>query len=231
MNPPTASLPGIADLEGLMRQRYSCRAFQDTPVPDATIDRILSVAQLTASWCNSQPWQVIVTSGPATRRFRDALLAHEGTASPDPDIAFPSAYEGRYQERRRACAMQLYEAVGVARGDRAASAVQARENFRLFGAPHVAIVTSPAALGSYGAIDCGGYVSAFMLAATSAGVATIAQASLAAYSGLLHRHFSLPEDRSVVCGISFGFADGSHPANAFRTSRAPAEEVVQRQGC
>jgi proline dehydrogenase len=40
----------------------------------------------------------------------------------------------------------------VVRGDREASGRQARENFRLFGAPHVAIVTTDAALGTYGAV-------------------------------------------------------------------------------
>jgi len=34
------------------------------------------------------------------------------------------------------------ETVGIARGDRVASARQGRENFRLFGAPHVCIGTT-----------------------------------------------------------------------------------------
>ena len=49
----------------------------------------------------------------------------------------------------------------------------------MFGAPHVAIVTSDEALGVYGAVDCGAYVSNFMLAAHSLGVGSIAQAALA----------------------------------------------------
>ena len=85
---------------------------------------------------------------------------------------------GAYQQRRRECGFGLYDAVGIAHGDRAASARQAMENFRLFGAPHVAIVTSEKALGVYGAVDCGAYVNNFMLAARSLGVASIAQAAL-----------------------------------------------------
>jgi hypothetical protein len=30
----------------------------------------------------------------------------------------------------------------------------------------------------------------------------------------------------VVVGISFGYADRAHPVNAFRTSRAPLDDVV-----
>jgi nitroreductase len=101
------------------------------------------------------------------------------------------------------------------------------ENFRFFGAPHVALITSPAELGAYGAVDCGGYVSVFLLAAQSLGLAAIPQAALAGYSPWLRAYFSLPQGRHVVCGISFGYADADHPANTFRTERAPLDQVVQ----
>jgi hypothetical protein len=31
----------------------------------------------------------------------------------------------------------------------------------------------------------------------------------------------------VVCGISFGYEDAQHPANAFRTRRASLPQVAQ----
>ena len=79
----------------------------------------------------------------------------------------------------------------------------------------------------YGAVDCGAYVGNFMLTARSLGVATIAQAALAEYSGFIREHFGIGQDRQVVCGISFGFADLGHPANGFRTSRAAVDDVVR----
>lgn len=190
------------------------------------VRRILAAAQRTPSWCNAQPWKVIVTRGHATARFREAMMAHARENPSSPDIDFPSAYEGVYRDRQRECGLQLYDAVGVPRGDRAASALQAAENFRLFGAPHVAIITTEAALGPYGLLDCGAYVSAFMLAAAAAGIGSIAQAALAAHSGLIRGHFSIPTERQVVCGISFGFEDEAHPANTFRVGRAVEDEVV-----
>jgi nitroreductase len=196
-------------------------------VPQPVIERILALAQRSASWCNAQPWHVVVTRGAATERFRDAMLAPALVGEPGPDYPWPREYQGVYQERRRACGLALYDAVGVARGDREASARQARENMRLFGAPHVAIVTADEALSTYGAIDCGGYVANFLLAATSLGVATIPQAALAARPERVRNSLGLPPDRRIVCGISFGYADQSHPANGFRTSRAdPASAVT-----
>lgn len=213
-------------LEDLLARRYSCRGFLPKPVPRQTIERILALAQRTASWCNAQPWQVTITSGAATDRFRDAIYKHAASNAPSADIPFPREYRGTYLARRRECGFQLYDSVGIKRGDREASGRQGMENFRLFGAPHVAIVTSEEPLGTYGAVDCGAYVSTFMLAARSLGVATIAQAALASHSAFVRRHFGLGDDRIVVCGISFGYEDTAHPANGFRTRRAAVAEAV-----
>jgi len=207
-------------LAGLLRDRFSCRAFTPEPVPRATQQQILALAQRTASWCNSQPWQVHIAEGAATERFRGIMLEPARLDEAGPDFAWPEQYRGVYQERRRECGLALYDSVGIARGDREASARQSRENYRFFGAPHVAIITTDAALGIYGAIDCGGYVANFLLAAASLGVATVPQAALAARPQRIRDFFGLSADRKVVCGISFGFVDASHPANGFRTTRA-----------
>ncbi|WP_313808616.1 nitroreductase [Sphingobium sp.] len=214
--------------EDLLKARYSCRRFLPEAIGRTTIERILRIAQQTASWCNTQPWKMIILGGNAARDFSDGLYewARAG-ALVKSDIEFPAAYEGVYRDRRRECGYQLYDSVGIGRDDRTASQAQALENFRLFGAPHVAIVTTDSKLGPYGALDCGAYVSNFVLAARSLGVASIAQAAFAHHADFVREHLGLPEDRLVVCGISFGLEDASHPANGFRTSRAPIADVVE----
>lgn len=220
----------IDTLDALLRRRHSCRAFRPDPLPDATIARIVETAGRVPSWCNAQPWEVDVTRPPETARLRDALFAHAGTAPAQPDIPFPVRYAGVYKQRRSACGWALYDAVGVKKGDRAASAHQMRENFRLFGAPHFALVTTETDLGAYGVLDCGAFVTAFTLAAEALGVASIPQAAVAAHAPFLRDWFALPDSRQVVCGISFGRADRDHPANAFRTSRAPLGEILRWHG-
>jgi len=212
--------------ETLLRQRHSCRAFDGRPVATDTVRAILEVAQLTASWCNAQPWLVHIVSGAPLERVRAALYEASASESARPDLAFPDAYVGRYLERRRECGWRLYESVGVARGDRVASARQARENFRMFGAPHVAFVTSPREMGVYGAIDCAAWVANFMLAAEVHGVASIAQAALASYPDIVRRELDIPVERILVCGVSFGHEDRAHPANAYRMGRASLAESV-----
>jgi len=217
----------IAVLEELLASRFSCRAFRPDQVPRLTIERILTAAQKTASWCNSQPWQLAIASGAATKKFRDAMYGAASSGQPGSgDFPFPREYRGVYRERRRESGFQLYNTLGIPRGDKAAYARQALENFNFFGAPHVAIVHTDEALGVYGAIDCGGYVTSFMLAAQALGVATVPQAALAFHSEVVRRHFGLGDDRKVVCGISFGFRDRDHKANSYRTTRASLADAV-----
>lgn len=213
----------------LASERRSCRGFLPDPLPRETIYRVLAIAQRSPSWCNSQPWQITVASAEATERAREALLRHvqkQGGAEPTPDLDWPREYRGVYLERRRECGLQLYGATGVARGDAQAAQRQRLENFRFFGAPHVAIVSTEEPLGTYGAIDCGAYVGLFMLAAKACGVASIALAALGAYPAFWRAHWGLDPQRRIVCGLAFGLEDPAHPANSFRTSRASLDDAV-----
>jgi nitroreductase len=214
-------------LESLLTERHSCRAFLADAVPPPIIRRILEIAQRTATWCNTQAWQVVITEPGATERLRSALYQHAKIdAPPRPDVPWPREYRGVYLQRRRDSGFTLYKALGIARDDMEARNHQQLENFRFFGAPHLALITSDEALGTYGAVDCGAYVANFLLAAQSMGVATIAQAALARHSEFLREYFQLSDDRLVICGISFGHANKSHAANSFRIGRAPIEEAV-----
>lgn len=217
-----------AVLDGLLRTRFSCRAYRDEPVPRATIEAALAMAQSTPSWCNTQPWQLAIVSGDALRRLTTDLVAAASgeTSSESPDFPFPAAYVGDYRERRKVCGVQLYQSLGIARDDRARAREQTLENFRCFGAPHLAIVTTDAELGFYGGVDCGLYLMSFMLALRAHGVDSIAQAALASHPDTLRRHVSLDPSRRIVCGVSFGIGDLAHPVNSYRTGRAPLDQVV-----
>ena len=215
-----------AALERLLTERHSCRAFLPDEVERGTLESIFTMAQRAASWCNSQPWQVTVLSGAATRRVRDAMLNPQEGQLRESDIPFPAEYKGVYLERRRECGFQLYNAVGVPRGDIEGYKRQTSENFRFFGAPHAAIITTEPSLGTYGAVDVGGYVQILLLAMQAHHIGAIAQAALANFSPLLKRLLNIPSDRHVVCGLSFGYEDTSHPANSFRTRRAPLRDAI-----
>lgn len=218
----------LAAFDRLSAGRFTCRAYQPSPVPRELIRSIIDMARRSASWCNVQPWQLVITSAEHTDGFRDALQAHAaGHSDVDADIAFPPGYDGVYGERRREAGLALYKALGITRDDHERRTSQSAENFRFFGAPHVAILTIPQALGVYAAVDAGGFVASFLLSAHAHGVATTPQAALARHAGFVRRHLGIPDDQRMVCGISFGYADTDHPVNRFRTNRAPVDELVR----
>ncbi|KIN71580.1 nitroreductase [Sulfitobacter guttiformis] len=221
-------MSAIETLVEIMSDRYSCRAFLPDPVPDTDLVRIVETARHVPSWCNAQPWQVEITRGAATDRLRDSLqkTVLAGTP-PAPDLDWPAKYTGDYAERRRTCGFQLYDAVGIEKSDRAGRAAQMMRNYAFFDAPHVAIIHSPSELGPYGAMDTGGFVAAFTLAATALGVATIPQAAIAAYAPQLKAHLGIGDDRLILCAISLGYADKDAPANSFRTERAEAADILR----
>jgi nitroreductase len=230
---PEAELTASADvLSELLVQRFSCRGYRPDPIPNETIAAMLAIARNAVSWCNSQPWQVHVTSGAATERLREAMFARAsadmgaGTMTAQTDLPFPANYTGVYKERQREVGWQLYEAVGVAYGDRVGSAKQMLENFRLFGAPHALLITTERSIGTYGVLDCGSYLGTLVLAAQSLGIGMIPQAAFANYCPMLREFFDVPDGRDIVCGASFGWPDMDHPANSFRSRRAELGDTV-----
>ncbi|MBH0779956.1 nitroreductase [Nocardia bovistercoris] len=226
MSPTETHTDTYAVLRDLLDQRWTCRQFTQRPVDRDTIETLLRLAQRTPSWCNTQPWQVTITEGEGTERFRTALLDHITTNTPRSDIPFPTRYDGVFRDRRRECGAQLYESVGIARDDKAAALRQTLRNFALFDAPHVAIITTEADLGPYGALDCGLYLGNFLLGAQSLGLGAAPQAALATYSPFLREHFAIPDNRQIAVGVSFGYPDRDHPVNTFRTTRADIDDVV-----
>jgi nitroreductase len=220
----------FATLSSLLDSRWTCRAYLSGAVPAATVEELLAAAQRSASWCNTQPWQVEVVSGAALTALREALLAHVLSSPQSPDLAWPAGYPGVYGDRRRACGFQLYDAVGIARDDKDARFGQMLRNFEFFGAPHVAIVHTPAALGPYGAVDAGLWLQSFLLGAESLGLGATPQAALASYGAFFREWFGLDEDRMVVFGVSFGVPDLDAPVNGFRTARADVSEAVRFHG-
>ncbi|WP_330253615.1 nitroreductase [Nocardia sp. NBC_00565] len=226
MNPTSLQTDEFTALRRILDDRWTCRQFTPDQIPRDTIEALLQLAQRTPSWCNTQPWQVVITEGAGTDRFREALVQHVATATPEPDFVFPAQYAGVYRDRRRECGLRLYDSVGIVKGDHQGTMRQALRNFELFDAPHVAIVTTEADLGVYGAIDCGLYIGTFLLAAQSLGLGAAPQAALASYSPFLRTYFDLPDNRRVIAAISFGHPDTDHAVNTFRTSRADLDRVA-----
>ena len=213
-------------LRTIINSRYSCRAYTDQQVSDSDVREIIVTASRVPTWCNAQPWEVLVTKGEATKKLSEVLVKAAKTEEKKPDFDWPVQYVGAYAERRRRCGYQLYDAIGINKEDKERRNEQMILNYKFFNAPHVAVVTSEADLGPYGAMDCGGFIAAFTIVAQAKGVSSIAQASVTGYAPTIRNYFNIPNNRLIQTAISFGYADTKNPINKFRTERERSERVV-----
>jgi len=225
-----ASSPA-AELERLLASRHSCRSFTPETVDRADLERVLEMAQRTATWCNAQPWTSYVLSGETLERTRETLTAHvAGGADKEPDLLDPETYTDERLARRRQAGFALYGALGIERDDHEARGRQHLENFRFFGAPHLVVVTVAAELREYGAVDVGAYIATMLLAAESMGLASIPQAAPALYAPALREALDIPTDERIVATVALGHEDNGAGANAFRVPRASLDENVRFLG-
>ncbi|WP_108661382.1 nitroreductase [Acuticoccus kandeliae] len=201
--------------------RRSVRAFLDTPVDDAAIHRMLEAASRAPSASNMQPWKVHVLRGATLARVREALLgAHEDAVPHSRELEYyPQDWFEPYLSRRRKVGWQLYESVGIARGDRAASRRQHARNYEFFDAPVGMIFCLDRGLGLGSYVDYGMYLQSLMIAARAEGLDTCPQAALANYPEILRPLLGIPEDQLILCGMSLGYADPSAPENGVRSER------------
>jgi len=100
------------------------------------------------------------------------------------------------------------------------------ENFRFFGAPHLAVITVHKDLAERGLFDAGIYLGYFLLAAQSLGIAAVPQGAIAHYASIIRKYAPIDPEFRIVCGVSFGYEDPEHTANQFRTPRAELAESV-----
>src|SRR5882757_247504 len=86
--------PEAETLRRLLDTRHSCRHFLPRAIDREVVEEILAIAQRSASWCNTQPWQVHVTAGVATEAVRAGLMNYMASSEGAPDLAFPLRYAG-----------------------------------------------------------------------------------------------------------------------------------------
>jgi nitroreductase len=223
MTEPRGALEPLA---GLWTQRRSARAFRPEPIERATLVELFAAAQHAPSWCNVQPWRVVVTEPPATAALAAEMQAAARGGMPHSEIPFPLDYPSPYREHRVACGVALYQAMGIARDDKAARYDAWLRNYAFFDAPHLAVVACDRRLGPYVYIDVGVWLGYVLTGAAALGLDTCPMASIAAYPEPLRARLPIAETDVVLFGIALGHAEAGAPANRCRTTRAPVETNV-----
>jgi nitroreductase len=213
-------------LVAALTARKSVRGFRPEPLPREDLAALFGAAQRAPSWCNVQPWRVWLTAPPVTGELTAALTAAALGGPPTPELPWPSAYPEPYLSHRRACGFALYDAMKIAREDKARRHEAWLRNYAAFGAPHLAVVARPRALGEYGTLDVGIWLGVLMAVAATMQIDLCAMASIAAFPAPLRARLPIPDDLDILFGIALGREDVAHPANGFRTTREPLDANV-----
>ncbi len=207
--------------------RIACRWFLDKPV-DATIVRDLIVrAARAASGGNLQSWQVYALTGAPLAELKRQVAAHIDGRDPRHDEAeypiYPQTMWQPYKSRRDEHGVQLYGALGVARDDAAGRLAQYKRNFEFFNAPVALFIAIDRKLGPGQWADLGGYIAALMYLARGYGLDTCPQESWARMHRIVGAFVDMPPEQMLFCAVAIGYGDHAHPANGFRSPRAPLD--------
>jgi nitroreductase len=137
---------------------------------------------------------------------------------------YPKEMWEPYRSRRAEHGVQLYGALAIARDDAQGRLAQYKRNFDMFGAPVGLFVTIERRLGPGQWADLGGYIHTLMVLARGYGLDTCPQESWARMYRIVGEFLSIPPACMLFCAVAIGYGDRAHPANSFRSPRAPVEE-------
>lgn len=223
----TLNIGSNMSIAQILEERSSTRAYLDKPVATETLESIFSQAQLAASNCNVQPWQTCVVSGSTKdklkAKFMETLMSG---AAPNPDFNWLPKYQGVHRERQFGSANALYSCLGIPREDKKARQMAMIRNWQFFDAPHAVFFTMDKYLDIMGAVDLGIYAQSLALLLNEHGLANCMQGALGQFPDPVREILQLPEERGVLFGMSFGYADDSAAANKTRTDRADLDTAV-----
>jgi nitroreductase len=210
------------DLEDAIRQRRSIRMFlPDRPVPRELLDEALDLAICAPSNSNIQPWHVVFATGAARERLVTALLAAARAGAPN----IPPLPE-RFAHYRSETGAVVYGSMGIKREDKAARAAAVLRNWEFFRAPLAGIVCIDRDLGMVDAVAVGMFLQTLVLALTARGLGACFQASITGYPEIIREQLDIPEQFTLLCGLSVGYPDPNFPANHIRLDREPVERKV-----
>lgn len=210
------------DVTTAVTTRRSIRAFTDATVDDATIADLLRAASRAPSGGNLQPWRIFVVGHETMPDFQ-TFLAGRDIEPPAYEI-YPASLWDPYRTNRFAVGEQMYDALGIARDDKAGRLTRVLENYRFFGAPQAIFCFVDRGMGRPQWSDLGMFLQTFMLLCTEAGIDTCAQESWAMRAGAVTDYVGAPEELELFCGVAIGHADPDQPVNAMVSERQPVEE-------
>lgn len=231
--PQQTITPGEKTYAQLVAERRSVRGYLPKPVPREVIEEVVALAKYSPSSMNTQPWHLHVLTGDvldAVRKGNTEKIL--GGAKIDREIRMNHGYEGKHRERQIEIAVQLFEAMGIAKDDKAGKQDWALRGFRQFDAPVSIVVTVDKELAedTIGHFDCGAVTYGLVLAAWSKGLGSVINGQGITQSSVVRELANIPDNEVIMTCVAMGYPDDTFVANHVRSRRASDDTVVSWVG-
>jgi nitroreductase len=221
------------DYNDIVHERRSIRGYQQKPVPRELIEEIIDLAKRAPSSMNTQPWHFHVITGEPLERIRKGNTEKMMSGSAvDREIKMNHGYEGPHRERQIEIAVQLFEAMGIARDDKPKRQDWVMRGFRQFDAPVSIVITVDKALAddTIAHFDCGAATYGLVLAAWSKGLGSVINGQGIMQSSVVRENANIPEDEVIMTCVAMGYPSDEFVANEVKSRRVTNEQVASFVG-
>ena len=221
------------DYNDIVHERRSIRGYLEKPVPRELIEEIIDLAKRAPSSMNTQPWHFHVITGEPLERIRKGNTEKMMSGSAvDREIKMNHGYEGPHRERQIEIAVQLFEAMGIARDDKPKRQDWVMRGFRQFDAPVSIVITVDKALAddTIAHFDCGAATYGLVLAAWSKGLGSVINGQGIMQSSVVRENANIPEDEVIMTCVAMGYPSNEFVANDVKSRRVANDQVASFVG-
>ena len=228
--------------------RRSTRDFLSTPVPQEIIDQILTDALTAPSWSNTRPFKIAIATDEVRDRISNEFQSRWAVLSkmmskgwrnkfrllrsryglPTSNRSIIKPYVAELKPRAERVGRELYQSLGVQRGDTAARNAQWGKNYSFFGAPVELFIYIHKSLHIYAASDAGLMMENLMLSAHAHGLGTCAQGAVNIWDDVVRKEFEVPRNYRLLCGLAIGYPSDA-PVNSFKANRIGISELLLKR--
>ena len=212
------------ELEKVINERHSTRAFLDKPVPRETIEKLLTLSTKAPSAINLKPWEFTVVMGEERIRLSKVLVKsmRERNISCGPGAVRPlPEYFMDRQRKLMDCILPHLEK-GILFQD-----FINEGSCNLYGAPAAIIVTIDQVFSNARLVDLGIVIGYMVLTAHNMGLGTCPIGLISAFADEIKEMLNIADEKDVVMGIGVGYPDPDSPINQAISDRAPIHEVAR----
>jgi nitroreductase len=134
-------------------------------------------------------------------------------------------YAAELRPRALRVGKELYDHIGVERGDVTARNAQWANNYKFFGAPVEMFIFIHKSLHVFAASDAGLMMQNLMLSAHARGLGTCAQGAVNIWDDVIRQEFNISKDYRLLCGLALGYPSDA-VVNTFGAHRIGVDELV-----